>query len=261
MRTPTANRRLLKSLALCGVLALPVAAHAIPALQVYLQGATYDDTTDTWVLTSTDPFKLWVIGDVGSYGTISNVKLSIAYLDTLSPTFSLTSGTTGGYGGYTDPSTPTDPVFSKTVTDGSAPTLTDGSSLAPHGIYGSDTNWTEYVLGNFTLTDSPVCDFSTPLPDGGTCDSTGQINVYTFAVSGVAEGSTFHFDVYDNIVAGNHVQYINAPYSHDGEGTSSSSGGGASTSGPVPEPGTLTLLGVSMLGGLFAYRRRSRMPS
>lgn len=258
MRTPTANRRLLKSLALCGALALPVAAHAIPALQVYLEGATYDDATDTWVLTSSDPLKLWVIGDVEGAGPISDVKLSIAYLSTLSPTFTLTSGTTGGYGGYTDPSTPSDPVFSKTVTDGSAPLLSDGSDLPTHGIYGAGTSWTEYMLGNFTLLDSPVCDFSTPLPDGGTCTNDGQINVYTFAVSGVAEGSTFHFDVYDSIVAGNHVQYINAPFSHDGEGTSSS-GGGASTSGPVPEPGTLTLLGVAMLGGLFVYRRRGRM--
>ena len=39
------------------------------------------------------------------------------------------------------------------------------------------------------------------------------------------------------------------------EFTASSSSGGPNTSGPVPEPGTITLLGVGILGALF-YRRR-----
>ena len=51
-------------------------AMAIPALQLYIEGATYDDNTETWVLSGEDDFKLWVIGDVGSYGTISDVKLA-----------------------------------------------------------------------------------------------------------------------------------------------------------------------------------------
>src|SRR5438093_150218 len=50
------------------VLALSVAlgagnAHAIPELQIYIDGAMYDTNTETWVTTQPD-FDLWIVGDV-----------------------------------------------------------------------------------------------------------------------------------------------------------------------------------------------------
>lgn len=41
--------------------------------------------------------------------------------------------------------------------------------------------------------------------------------------------------------------------------TSSTSGGTSTSNGTIPEPGTLTLLGVAILGGLFQYRRRQQL--
>lgn len=255
----TKLHRILSSLALCGALGVPVAAQAEPVLQIYLEGATYDAATETWVLNTTDPLRLWVIGNTEQFGTIEGVKLSIAYDSLLSPTFGLTGSTTGGYMNYTDPSTASDPTFTQTVTDGSAPLLGDGSSLPTHGIYGAGTTWTEFLLGDFSLLDSPLCDFITTVPDGSTCTKSGQINVYEVLISGVAEGSVFHFDAYNHYEGAQHIQYVFAPFSHDGEGTgSSSSGGGASTSGPVPEPGSLSLMGAALIGGLFASRWRNR---
>jgi hypothetical protein len=61
---------------------------------------------------------------------------------------------------------------------------------------------------------------------------------------------TLHFDVYDHVGAATDAKYIFAPFSHDGEGD------GCCT--PVPEPGTVSLLGSALaaLGGAFSMRRR-----
>jgi len=56
-------------LALGLLVAMGSAAHAVPALQLYIEGATYDTDSESWVVSSTD-FRLWVIGDVGHTGTI-----------------------------------------------------------------------------------------------------------------------------------------------------------------------------------------------
>lgn len=38
-------------------------------------------------------------------------------------------------------------------------------------------------------------------------------------------------------------------------------GSGGASSGTIPEPGTLSLLGAALLGGLFSYRRRQQVPA
>ena len=226
-------------------------AEAIPALQLYIEGSTYDTATETWVYTGDEPFKLWVIGNVagkGGKGTIYDVKLSVAYQAIGGVTFSLTPTTTGGYGGYTDPSIPipSDPFYNNVlgvVMDGSSPIRGDGSSLPDHGIYGPGTYWQEYYLGDFNKTDSPIADFIDTFPSAPT-DPKGQINVYTIASKGLDSGMSLHFDVYDHIYTGsNHGQFKFAPFSHDA-GTK------------VPEPGTALLLGTGLLGLVMLGRKK-----
>src|SRR5262245_21115459 len=106
------------------------AAQAEPILQLYIDGATYNSTTETWVLSSAGPFTLWVKGNTtggGGKGTIDDVKLSVAYPNTLDPTISLTRPTTGN-ATFTDPSTPSNPTFTQQQ-DGTQPLLGDGSAL------------------------------------------------------------------------------------------------------------------------------------
>lgn len=229
-----------------------VQAHAIPVLQIYLEGATYDAASESWLanFSAGGTLRLWTIGDVSSKGTIYDVKLAVAYDADDSPTITLTPATTGGYGGFTDPSLPIAPAYLRTVTDGSSPKLYDGSSLPSHGEYGSGVAWQEFALGDFTLKDSPMADFITSFPSATSSHDTGQINVYDITVTGT---DFVHFDLYDHTVSftkgraktTSSTKSWFAPFSHDGEGHS------------VPDGGpTGMLLGLSLAGLGWLNRRR-----
>ncbi len=258
----TSRRYVLALVILVTVFATGV-ANADPLLQIYIQGATYDTTTATWVLntTSGSSFTLWTIGNIsgpGGKGTIYDAKLTVAY-DHLSassadqPVFQLTPTTTGGFGGYTDPSTPGTPTLSYTSLSGTEiPTLSDGSALPSHGEYGSSTNWQLFQLGNFSNPDSPCGDFTN---SGGTAiptpsSSTGcEINAYTLTLLSTAglPYTSLHFDLFDHVQSANKARSVFAPFSHDGE---------ADYTSPVPEPQSLLLFGSGLLaiGGLVRRR-------
>lgn len=214
-------------------------AYALPTLQLYVVGGTYD-STETWV-TSSNQFDLWVIGS-GDDEPITDVFLSAAFKTGESGTITLTPTTAAP--ALTDPSTPSAPTAGPSGV-GTQPLLGDGSALPSHGVYGAGTSWISFSLGDFTLKDSLIGDFITSFPS--TLNKEGQVNAYTVDITGFASG--VHFDVYDHIAGGNDVLYINAPFSHD-------AGGGGN---PVPEPGTMMLLGVGFLGLAIYGKRRQRV--
>ena len=230
------------------IMGYAVESKAVPVLQVYVEGATYDATTETWVgdFDAGGTVRLWTIGNVdgnGGKGTIYDVKLAVAYSSADTPTISLVSSTTGGFGGFTDPSLANTATFLQTVTDGSTPLLGDGSSLASHGIYGAGTSWQEFGLGDFSKTDALGGDFITalPSPPSGGYD----INVYEVTVTGTG---LVHFDLYNHTesATSGQVKYWFAPFSHDGE-----AGGNG-----VPDGGsTLALLGLALVGFGVAMRK------
>jgi len=252
----------LAAAALCAGSLRPVLA--VPTLQLYVEGATYDYDHESWVFDAVlgDPIRLWVIGNTGqsSDGVIHDVKLAVVYPDPLggdggSLDLTLTGSTTGGFAGFTDPSVAADPVFSQLDEDGNLPRLSSGKKLSPHGVYGPGAEWQEFLLGDFTLADSPIGDFIDNVPTPGTL--MGQINVYELTVTAGASvpGLTdidLHFDAYDGIMSGNHLKARFAPYSHD-------AGTGTNDPEPVPEPDAALMLGLGLAGlGIAALVRRRR---
>ncbi len=245
--------------ALLLLLAGAPAARAVPALQLYVEGASYDPAHESWVFESSGaPIRLWVIGNVdgpGGAGPIYDVRLSVVYPDPVpgnggpDVSITLTPSTTSGLGGFLDPSTPGAPVWLQVNDDGALPLLGDGSALAAHGTYGPGFEWQEFALGDFTASDSPVADFIDVFPSAPAVTG-GQINVYE--VGFIGDVTDLHFDVYDHVVAGNHARYRFAPFSHD-------AGTGTNSPVPAPEPGTVVLAGLGMLllgGGLRARKVR-----
>ena len=210
---------------------------AIPALQLYIEGATYDHQTETWVITE-PVFTLWVIGNVEQFGTIYDVKLAAAVKSNENGTISLTP-TTASASLVTDPSTPPTPSPTSNFpsSDGARPIMHGGIPLPSHGIYGPGVKFYEWSLGDFTLTDSPIGDFSNGFPTE--FPKTGQINAYIVEVSGF---SWVHFDAYGYIIKPNPGEKpVFAPFSHDVQYT--------------PEPSSFVLL---LIGGAALLRMRRR---
>lgn len=241
MRLHKLHKLALAPIAATLLVALPHDAKAVPVLQIYVEGATYDTGSESWVLGGVNSFNLWVIGNVGGpggKGTIFDVKLSAAVATGETGTITLTSTTTSL---LTDPSAPAAPIFNGKSADGAIPLLGDGSSLPTHGVYGAGTSFYEWGLGDLALKDSPIADFMTVYPTSFTANA-GQINAYHVTVSGF---SSVHFDAYDHVASGTAFKYKFAPFSHDGETTS-----------PIPEPETYAMLlaGLGLLG--FVARRR-----
>ena len=225
-------------LALCLVMIMGTAAHAVPALQLYIEGAIYDTDSESWVVSSNE-FKLWVIGNVGHVGTIHNVQLTAAFLTSEIGTgsISLTPQTTSNLV-VGDPSISSNPTPVAGVgADGTLPVMSDGRELPSHGIYGDGTSFHQWSLGDFSLTDSRIGDFSEAFPTS--FPEMGQVNVYSVQMTGY---TMIHFDAFNSVEGANHA--LKAPFSHD------------ATASPVPEPGTLMLLGAGLLGTSLTWRKK-----
>ena len=249
--------------AIVGSLLAASPALAIPALQLYVEGATYNRTTESWEISGFSdgtPFRLWAIGNVGvdkkgNIIPIQDVRLSIAYSaaaeSEIPLQFSIEGSSTNGYGGFADPSLAADPYLIQRSTNGSTPILGDGKPLPAHGIYGQGTYWQEFMLGDFILRDSHLADFIGDFPSPSEMfPNAGQISVYEITLTGgpSAHPVDLHFDLYDHIEAGNHVKARFAPFSHDGDADVH----------VTPEPSTFVIWGLMATLGAVFYRRNAK---
>ena len=167
-------------------------------------------------------------------------------------TIDITPTTTGNFGGFTDESVAVAPTLIATHTDGSQPVRSDGKKLAKHGVYGRNTHFQEWALGDFTLTDSPIADFMDAFPEAP-IEATGQINAYDINVTGLVEGEWIHIDLYGSILnSRGKVKSVFSPFSHDAEFTLLAAGPIGSTE--VHAPGALVIFSA----GLFFLARQRR---
>jgi hypothetical protein len=225
------------------VLFIAPAAMAIPHLQLYIEGATYDAGLESWVVDA-GTFNLWVIGNVGADGPIYDVKLGTSMYGS-GGSISISSTTANG---ITDPSTPSAPLdLGSSEAQFQSGGIYETPAFQPvssHAEYADADAHHFWHIGDFTQTDSPIGDWI----DGYPVDfpSTGQINAYEVTVTG---WEAVHFDAFNHTVMstgnGDKYKYWFVPPSHD------------ATS--VPEPGTIALLGLGLAG--VAARARYKKQS
>jgi hypothetical protein len=243
------RRQLIGAAAGLTLLLAPVAS-AVPTLQLYIEGASWDPGTQTWVLTTSGTFNLWVIGT----DYVQDVKVAAAVLTSeaqaggtisLAPT---TSGLMCGSVVCDQSGTPPAPIANGLSAPDAVPVMGNGSPLPRHGTYGPGTghSFFEWRLGDFDAIGDPVGDFQGAFPTS--FPDNGQINVYSVSVSGL---TSIHFDAYDHIVdSRNRTKYVKAPFSHDAEATLEPA------PEPVPEPSSLLLLAAGV--NALVLRRRWR---
>lgn len=255
----------LAKVAIAGLIATSAAvvfaptASAVPALQVYIEGAAYDNDEESWKITSPSnaPLRLWAVGNVagpGNKGPITDVKAAFAYSSGAgNVTIDITPTTTNGFGGFTDTSVAVAPTLIATRTDGSRPLRSNGKKLSnKHGVYGKHTHFQEWALGDFTLTDSPIADFMDAFPEAPV-EAAGQINAYDINVTGLVEGEWIHVDLYGSILnKRGRVKSVFAPLSHNAEFALLAAGPIGSTE--VHAPGAMLIF----TAGLFLIARKRR---
>jgi hypothetical protein len=228
------SRRLLTvAFAAMSLLAAP-AAHAIPALQLWSPDAHYDANLETWVLTE-GTFELWVIGNVGSTGTIYDVDLAASFYGT-SGNITLTA-----LNGQ-------DPVIDPTPEDAGG-----YDNITHHAEYAGADGHEFWSIGDLSSTADQIQDYQ---PGGDPGTGTGTIYKLMVSISGY---EAVHFDAFDHYFTGGtggsstgyKSHYVFAPFSHDATG---GDGGGG---GEAAEPGSLWMLGAGF-AGLIATARRTR---
>jgi hypothetical protein len=223
-------------------LILTSATFAVPDIQLFIDGATYDWEDQSWVASSVGSVNLYVIS---ANDAKSDIIVCLALGSSDDP-----NAMSVDFGGTViDPG---DWVFGNPSLP---PAWSPGNDLAPHSVY--PTNFAEIHTGAYglgmsvgdvqpdTLNGGEYWDpTATPEFPNAPANASGSWKMFTVNINGPV-GSSLHFDAYTVNRDGSINQF--APFSHD------------ATTNIVPEPGTMMLMGTGLLGlGMAAYRKRKR---
>lgn len=198
---------------------LAPAAFAVPALQIYVPGGTYNAGTQTWESVGSS-FEIWVIAADIDTKPLFDITLVAALGKGVAP---VNDGIDIGGHSYQ----------ANEFHFGTPPYTDPDNALPPHDVY--ETNYAEFLIGNSSGPFETVYD----MQPGETGSAVGRIYKYQVDVTGY---DWVHFDAYAYNETGRRKF---APFSHDAE-----------TGTTIPEPATMVLMGLGLAGAGLARRFR-----